>query len=203
MDAVFHAPMFALKAYALLNACEPTTRGGPHRAAPSANRAGRATPTPRKRRGAMQRVAAYNHATKCASSHGAVASQNASHAQPSLLDLFCADAGGETGGRVKEILTSYDTRRDGYYISVLPATERLTSSPAALAHMCPGTGPLLPRGSFSPHLAPRLLAQGHCRVRTSVARCDVRDGGRVHTAFMFDTDAVFQPPMFLLNAFAL
>ncbi len=30
--------------------------------------------------------------------------------------------------------------------------------------------------------------------------CDVRDGRRVHTAFMFDTNAVFQPPMSALNA---
>jgi hypothetical protein len=44
-DAVFQPPMFALKANAEANACEPTTRGGPHRTAPEANQAGRATPT--------------------------------------------------------------------------------------------------------------------------------------------------------------
>ncbi len=72
-----------------------TRRSTPHRV--RADRACHAMPTPRKRRATMQRVAAYNHATECASSHGAVASQNASHTQPSLLDVFCADAGEETG----------------------------------------------------------------------------------------------------------
>ncbi len=95
-DAVFHAPMSALKAYALLNACEPTTRGGPHRAAPS-------------------------------------------------LDA-----------------------------AILPATKRLTSSTTTLTYMCPGPGPLQP--GIQPTSALRLLAPGHCRLRTSVAR---RPKGRI------------------------
>jgi hypothetical protein len=48
-DAVFQLPMFALNAVVEENACEPTTRG-PHRTTPTADRAGRATITPRKSR---------------------------------------------------------------------------------------------------------------------------------------------------------
>ena len=131
---------------------------------------------PRHRRasaaGAMQRFAAYNHATKCASSRGAVASR----AQPSLLYIFCAGAGAETSGRIKVILTSYSICR--YRYSCMRNFRRRSgphlhqrSPPCA-----PGTRPHLPR--VQPTSPPRLLAPGHCRVRTSVARLRVRDGRR-------------------------
>jgi hypothetical protein len=57
-DAVFQPPMLALNAFALLNACEPTTRG-PHHTAPQADRPCRATPIHKRR---CSRHAIRNHA---------------------------------------------------------------------------------------------------------------------------------------------
>jgi hypothetical protein len=56
-------------------------------------------------------------------------------------------------------------------------------------------------GGAAAHNGPRRIERPAERVPPAVARRPGREGG-FHTAYMFDTDAVFHAPMFALNAFA-